>query len=107
MDIREELKKTTQNGTFKNRQLTLTDETGKVYLMNVSFDGNTLEIDSVYITPVGMGGFTHLTDCMKEIGVNHLVIGKVVNAKLAEHLARRGWILKASYGNWINFHWYV
>ncbi len=104
MNIREELKNLISKGPFNYRQITLVDDIGKVFLMGIRFDGQKIEIDSVFITPVGMGGFVELTDALKETGVYHLVMLKIVNARLAEHLSRNGWELKAGPGNWINFH---
>lgn len=107
MNIYEELKKLINNGPFRTRQITLTDEIGRVYLFSMEYQNDWLRVDSVYITPTGQGGFTHLTDCLMKLGVHHLIISHVVNAKLAEHLARRGWELKASYPNWVDFHLYL
>lgn len=69
-------------------------------------DKKILVIDNIRIDPMGTGGLKELLQYLNTMpGIREVVIGKVINARLAEYLAKEGWTLKASSsGNWINFH---
>lgn len=108
MDIFEHLISIVEKGFLKYRTVNLVDSQERVYILSMSYSDGVFDIGHVYIAPRQQGGFKHFITLLKSLkgyGVKKIVLSKVVNSHLAQHLFDTGWTLKASKkGNWIDFH---